>query len=177
MKIFEKCIYKTQIAHIIRDIIDSDQFAYKGCHTTIITLIKCQHSSLKRLENRARYARVFSFDFKKAFDSFPHDILCSKLINLPLNPYIINWIVNFLDGHHQRVKVDGIRTVNINRGVPQGTVLGPVLFSVMINGIDTVNAQNELMKFADDLTLEVPGYDYGDTSITEIKCNLTWKKT
>ena len=120
MRIFEKCIHKTEIAHIIPDIIDSDQFAYKGCHNTIMALIKCQHSSLKWLENEARYVRVFSFDFKKAFDSIPRDILCSKLKNLRLNPYIINWTVDFLDGRHQRVKVDGTRTdyVNINREVP-----------------------------------------------------------
>ena len=63
------------------------------------------------------------------------------------------------------MKVDGTRTdyVNCNRG------LGPVLFSVMINDIKTVNAHNELVKFADDLTLKVPGYDdYGDTSTIEV---------
>ena len=123
--------------------------------------------------------RVFSFDFKKAFDNVLHEILCSKLKNLPLKPYIINWIFNFLDGRHQRVKVDGTRTdyVNINRGVPQGTVLGPVLFSVMINDIKTVNAQNELVKFADDLTLEVPGYDYGDTSMIEVSNIREWSES
>ena len=178
MRIFEKCIYKTEIAHSIRDIIDSDQFAYKECHNTIMALIKCQHLSLKWLENGARYVRVFSFDFKKAFDSVPHDILCNKLKNLPINPYIINWIVNFLECRHQRVKVDGIRTeyVSINRGVPQGTVLGPLLFSVMINDIKTVSTQNELVKFADDLTLEVPVYDDDDTSMTEVSNIGEWSK-
>ena len=133
---------------------------------------------MKWLENGARYVRVFLFYFKKAFDSVPHDILCSKLKNLLLNPYIGNWIVNFLDGRHQRVKVDGTRTdyININRGVPQGTVLGPVLFSVMINDIKTVNAQNELVKFADDLTLEVTGYDYGNTSMIEISNIREWSE-
>jgi len=43
MRIFEKCIYKTEIAHIFRDSIDSDQFAYKECHNAIMALIKCQH--------------------------------------------------------------------------------------------------------------------------------------
>ena len=160
MRIFEECIYKTEIVHSICDTIGSDQLAYKEGHNTTMALIKCQHTSLKWLENGAKYVRVFSFAFKKAFDSVPHDILCSKFKGLPINPYIINWIVNFLNDHHQRVKVDGIQTdyVKINRGIPQGTVLGPVLFSIMIDDIKPANLQNKLVKFADDLTLEVPGY-------------------
>ena len=178
MRIFEKCIYKTEIAHSIRDTIDSDQFAYKECHNTIMALIKCQHLSLKWLENGARYVRVFSFVFKKVFDSVPHDILCNKLKNLPINPYIINWIVNFLECRHQRVKVDGIRTeyVSINRGVPQRTVLGSLLFSVMMNDIKTDSTQNELVKFADDLTLEVPVYDDEDTPMTEVSNIAEWSE-
>ena len=38
--------------------------------------------------------RVFSFDFKKAFDSVPHDVLCDKIKNLPINTYVINWMMN-----------------------------------------------------------------------------------
>ena len=63
----------------------------------------------------------------------------------------------------------------LNRWVFQATVLGPVLFSVMINDIKTVNAQNKLVKFADDLTLEVPGY-YGDTSIIEVSNIREWSE-
>ncbi len=70
-------------------------------------LLRCQHMSLKWLEDGAKYVRVFSFDLKKVFDSVPHDILCEKLKGLPLNPHITNWIINFLEDRYQRVKVDG----------------------------------------------------------------------
>ena len=73
--------------------------------------------------------------------------------------YIINWLISILDQRKQRVVVDGYRTkyVSINRGVPQGTVLGPVLFSIFINDIKAVNTnKNLLVKFADDITVSLP---------------------
>ena len=93
-----------------------------------MALIKCYHNWVKWLDEDADFVRVFSFDFSKAFDTVPHDIVCSKLVSLDINPYIINWIINFLGNRNQRVVVDGITTqfLSINRGVPQGSVLGPV---------------------------------------------------
>ena len=67
-----------------------------------------------------------------------------------MNPYVIHWIVSFLSNRKQRVVVDGFVT-EINRGVPQGTVLGPILFSIfMVNDIRPVYPErNLLLKFAD----------------------------
>ena len=66
--------------------------------------------------------------------------------------------------------VDGIITncVDINRGVPQGTILGPVLCSIIVNDIKPVDKNNELLKFADHMTLEVPGINGSDTSNMEV---------
>ena len=80
-----------------------------------------------------------------------------KQVNI--NPYIINWLIRFLDQRKQRVVVDGYRTkyVSINRGVPQGTVLGLVLFAIFIKEIKAVHTnKNILVKFADDITVSLP---------------------
>ena len=97
-------------------------------------------------------------------------IFCFKLKGLSINPYIVNWIISFLSNRQQRVLVDGIITnyVDINRGVPQGTVLWPFLFSIMVNEIKTINKNNELLKFADDMTQEVPGINKSLTSNLEV---------
>ena len=72
---------------------------------------------------------------------------------------IVNWIINFLSNRQERVMVDGIATnyVDKNCGVPQSTVLGPFLFSITVNDIKRIDKNNELLKFANDMILEVPG--------------------
>ena len=89
---------------------------------------------------------LYSLDFSKAFDSVSHEIVCNKLKLYNINPYVVNWITSFLSNRKQRLAVDAVFTkfVDINRGVPQGTVLGPVQFSIMVNNI---RAQNPSRKY------------------------------
>ena len=61
-------------------------------------------------DGNADFFRIFSFEFNKAFDSVSHNILCSKLRQVNINPYIINWLISFLDQRMQRVVVDGYST-------------------------------------------------------------------
>ena len=88
-----------------------------------------------------------------------------------VNPYVIKWIVSFRCNRKQRVVVDGFLTefVSINRGVPQGTVFGPILFSIMVNDIRQVYPErNLLLKYTDDLTLSVPVSADQDHSVIEV---------
>ncbi|CAB3996203.1 Hypothetical predicted protein [Paramuricea clavata] len=176
MRLFEKCVYKSEIEPITRNNIGPDQFAYKKGHNSTMALIKSQHQWLEWPDKNANYVRVLSFDFSKAFDSVPHDLLFEKVKKLPINPYVVNWLISFLENRIQRVMVDGMVTeyLYINRGVPQGTVLGPVLFSIMVDDIKTADPSNALVKFADDLTLGVPGNESGDTSRSEAACLQDW---
>ena len=111
---------------------------------------------LKWLDTReADCARVFAFDFSKAFDSANHFILFNKFRELSINRYI-GLLLFFLFNSQQRVIADGnmIPFLPTNRGIHQGTILGPILFSLMLNDIQAVDSDRSTMvKFADDLSV------------------------
>ena len=172
-RLFEKLILKFKLFDVLKSLIGPDQFAYKEDSNTTMALVKSQHYWLKWMDRNADFVRVLSFDFSKALHTVPLYILTDKLKATDINPYVINWILDFLNQRKQRVVVDGITTefVDINRGVPQGTVLGPISFSLMVNDIQLVEPRRNLMvKFADDIIISIPvSKDSTDATINEFK--------
>ena len=93
--------------------------------------------------------------------------------------YIINWIISFVSNRKQRVVLDGFTTnyLSINRGIPQGTVLGQILFSLMVNDICAADEKNNLLvKFADDITVTVPVRNGKHSASLEVNNMRDWCK-
>ena len=94
---------------------------------------------------------IIYLDFKKAFDKVPHQRLLLKLKAHGIGNGMINWIEKWLIGRRQRVVVDGevSNSKAVLSGVPQGSVLGPILFLIYINDLDD-DIISKVLKFADD---------------------------
>ena len=118
-----------------------------SCETQLTTVI---NDWAKILDNRG-HVHTFILDFEKAFDTRPHELLKSKLLSYGIGGKMLKWIDSFLWFRQQRVVVNGVKSdwAPVLSGVPLGTVLGPLLFSLYINDISS-DIECEIRLFTDD---------------------------
>ena len=122
---------------------------------------------------------VAILDFAKAFDTVPHQRLLHRLLAYGIGGTTYKWLKSFLIGRYQRVQINGCHShwLHVTSGVPQGTVLGPLLFLIYINSL-TENINSNIRLFADDCIIYREITTINDNNILQNDLNTLckWEK-
>ena len=160
-KVYEKVMYN-RLLKFLEDynIIFENQFGFRKLHSSYMALMVLTDKLIKSLENGEFVIGVF-LDFSKAFDTVDHAILLSKLSHYGIRGSALQWFQSYLSNRNQYVTYNGVSSPvnNITCGVPQGSILGPLLFLLYINDLGHVCSSTTSILFADDTNLFKSGND------------------
>ena len=154
-KMLEKLMYKRLYAFLdYNNIIYDLQFGFRQQYSTSHALINITENIRKALEDGNIGCGVF-VDLQKAFDTVDHQILLAKLNHYGIRGVSNDWFKSYLSIHNQYVSINGYESgfAAINCSVPQGSVLGPLLFLLYINDLNQAIKFCKVRHFADDTNL------------------------
>ena len=149
----------------IYDLLNLNQFGFRKHHSTDLALAQLYDKVLEAMANKKHVIGIF-MDLSKAFDTLNHDILLKKLEVYGIRGVTLSWFSDYLSNRQQYVDVNGMSSnlLSINCGVPQGSILGPLLFLLYINDIINSTPFLSFILFADDTNI-VCSHDRLDTLV------------
>ena len=178
IKVFEKVI-RTKIVDFMEenDLFNQSQHGFRAGRSCLSQLLDHYDKILSLLEKGLNVDSIY-LDFAKAFDKVDHNIVLNKLSLLGVRGKLLQWIKSFLASRTQKVVVNGVLSEEcaVISGVPQGSVIGPLLFLILLGDIDSNIAASFLSSFADDtrLTIGLSGVTQASALQTDLEAVYQW---
>ena len=142
----------------LNNILIDNQFGFRKGRSCEQALLTAQNEISISLSKK-QISLLILIDFSKAFDMVDHDVLLEKLYRYGIRGIAHEWFKSYLKGRKQYVTINGKKssTLDMLYGVPQGSILGPLLFILYINDIPNINKECTFILYADDANILISG--------------------
>ena len=179
IKVFEKVI-RNHLVYFLEsnNLFNPSQHGFRKGRSCLSELL-CHMEEILHELSQGKNVDVVYLDYAKAFDKVDFNVLLKKLKHTGIQGKLLQWIESFITGRSQAVVVNGVLSdiSKVLSGVPQGSVLGPLLFLLLIGDIDLGVVGSSVKSFADDTRVVTPIASTNDISTAQHNLNIIYDWT